>query len=215
MYRTLLIGSALVVLVFTGVVHGLWTDRWSEMKDLSEAADCLDKIPAAIGAWQGKTVKLDDSTDLGLAGTLARRYVHGSTGKAVTLYLACGRPGPVGTHTPDVCYQGSGYQMHTQKRFQLPAVNSPNPPEFLTARFDKTKADSQSSLRIFWSWLAGGGWKVAENPRLAFAGEAVVHKMYLIRDLTTPDEPVETDPCVEFMHDLLPVLQRTLYQDPR
>src|SRR3954469_5360043 len=159
MYRTLLIGSALVVLVSSGVVHGVWTDRWSEREDLSAAAACLEQIPMAVGGWQGKTVELDNNPNSGLAGTLARRYVHAPTGKAVTLYLACGRPGVVGTHTPDVCYQGNGFQMLTQKRFQLPGQNTQAPPEFLTARFDRQRQDGQTSLRIFWSWLAGGGWK--------------------------------------------------------
>ena len=215
MHRTLLLGSALAVLVFSGIVHGLWTDRWSDQLDLTAAAGRLAQLPDAIGPWHGTDVKLGDDDNLGLAGAVSKRYVHTGTGKTVTLYLACGRSGPVCTHTPDVCYGGSGYIVETPRKFQLTAGSADAPPEFFTARFEKRKQDSVSQLRIFWGWRTSAGWRAAENPRLAFAAEPLLHKMYLIREMAAADEPVDTDPCVAFMGDLLPVLQQTLYTEPQ
>ncbi len=213
--RVILIGSALVILVFSGLVHGLWTDRWSEQLDLSAAAEALEKLPRDIGSWHGADLTMEKNPRSGLVGTLARTYTHTTTGKMVTLFLACGRPGPVATHTPDVCYGSIGFESESPRRFQLPSGSAEAPPEFWTARFVKERNDGQVQLRIYWGWLAGGRWQAAENPRLAFAGEHVLHKMYVLRELGAHEAPGEREPCVEFIHDLLPVVQRAVETDAK
>src|SRR2546425_11021500 len=104
MQRILIIASACVVLIASGVVHGIWTDRWSEQADLADAALRLEQLPDTIGVWHGSAVEIENDASSGLAGMIARRYVHATTGKTVTILLACGRAGAVCTHTPDVCY---------------------------------------------------------------------------------------------------------------
>lgn len=215
MHRYALLGSALVVLIASGVVHGLWTDRWSSQEDLTEAAERLVRLPLDIGTWHGEDIPQTESAPAGLAATVVRRYVNTTDGKAVTLYLACGRPGPASVHTPDVCYPGSGFDADKKSRFQLPGQGGTDASEFWTARFVRERKDGRTPLRIFWGWLTSAGWKADENPRLAFAGERVLHKMYLIRELTTSDEPLDGDAAVAFMNDLLPELGRTLYRAPR
>ncbi|MBI1832744.1 MAG: exosortase-associated EpsI family protein, partial [Planctomycetes bacterium] len=111
MHRIMLITAACAILIASGVVHGVWTDRWSDQSDLADAAKRLDRLPMTLGAWHGMDVEMDKDPNTDLAGMIARRYVHAKTGKAVTLFLACGRSGPVCTHTPDVCYAGSGYDV--------------------------------------------------------------------------------------------------------
>lgn len=208
MQRILVIVSAAVVLIASGVVHGIWTDRWSDGLDLAANARQLDQLPMTISAWHGSPIEMEKDAKTGLTGMIARRYVHAETGKAVTLFLACGRPGPVCTHTPDVCYAGSGYKVDEPKRFKLPASTA----EFWTSRFVKERAAGRSHLRIFWSWHGADAWKVAENPRLSFAGEKVLYKLYLIREMIQPDEAIEADPCVEFMHDMLPVFRSNVLE---
>jgi hypothetical protein len=205
----IVIGCSCVILLASGVVHGVWTDRWSDQSDLVSAAARLQELPVTIGGWHGSDVEMEKDPHSALAGMMARRYVHAG-GKAVTLFLACGRSGPVCTHTPDVCYSGNGYKVETPKRFQLIGDSSQQPPEFLTARFVKERNSGKIHLRIFWSWRTSQGWQVADNPRLNFAGEKVLHKMYLIRELVQPDEPLDTDPCVEFMREVLPMLERSV-----
>ena len=215
MQRFLVIVSAGIVLVASGVVHGVWTDRWSDQGDLAETAQRLEQLPLTIGAWHGTAAEMEKDPNTGLAGMIARRYVNATTGKSVTLFLACGRSGPVCTHTPDVCYAGSGYEVEQPKKFRLPSTTAEMPPEFWTARFVKERAAGKSHLRIFWSWHGAETWKVADNPRLSFAGEKVLYKMYLIRDMVAHDEPIEGDACVEFMQDLLPVFRRTVFTESK
>jgi hypothetical protein len=202
--KILVILSAGIVLIASGVVHGVWTDRWSEQTDLVETADRLERLPMTIGAWHGTTVEMEKDPNTGLAGMVARRYVHAKTGKAVTLFLACGRAGAVCTHTPDVCYAGSGFEVEKPMRFALPSTTAQAPPEFWTARFVRERATGRTNLRIFWSWHDAQTWKVADNPRLSFAGEKILYKLYLIREMVQTDEPIEGDACVEFMQDVLP-----------
>ena len=210
MQRILVILSAGIVLIASGVVHGVWTDRWSEQADLVETAQRLEKLPMMIGAWHGTAVEMEKDPNTGLAGMVARRYVHAKTGKAVTLFLACGRAGAVCTHTPEVCYAGSGFEVEKPTRFTLPSTTAQAPSEFWTARFVRERATGRTNLRIFWSWHDAQSWKVADNPRLSFAGEKVLYKLYLIREMIQSDEPIEGDACVEFMQDVLPVFRRSV-----
>ena len=207
MQRTFIILSACVVLIATGVVHGVWTDRWSEQGELADAAQRLEKLPMTIGAWHGNPVEMESDPNTGLAGMIARRYVNTTTGKSVTIFLACGRAGPVCTHTPDVCYAGSGYEVEKPSRYRLTTLSEETPPEFWTARFVKERAAGKTHLRIFWSWHGTETWKVADNPRLSFAGEKVLYKLYVIREMVQPDEPIDGDACVEFMQELLPMVR--------
>lgn len=203
MQRTIIVAAAVAVLIGSGVVHGIWTDRWSEQSDLKTAAARLERLPLTIGAWHGSNVEMEADPNSALAGQIARRYVNAETGKSVTILLACGRAGAVCTHTPDVCYAGSGFEVEKPRRFH---ASSP-PGDFWTARFVKERPAGKTNLRIFWAWCGGQGWQVADNPRWTFAGEKVLYKLYLIRELAEPGEPLETDACVEFMHELLPALK--------
>ena len=56
-------------------------------------------------------------------------------------------------------------------------------------------------------------WVIPENPRLTFAGLPVLYKLYLIREDAGTGEPNAPDPCVEFMRELLPQLNRTLFME--
>jgi hypothetical protein len=203
MQRIVIIIAAAGILVASGVVHGVWTDRWSEQSDLKAAAARLEQLPLTIGAWHGTDVAMENDPNSTVAGQVARRYVQASTGKTVTILLACGRAGAVCTHTPEVCYAGSGFEVEKPKRFHASAPSA----EFWTARFVKERASGKTHLRIFWAWHGAQSWQVAENPRWTFAGEKVLYKLYLIRELAQADEPLESDACVEFMQELLPALK--------
>jgi hypothetical protein len=210
MPRVLVVASAFALLVASGAVHGVWTDRWSDQGDLAEAAQGLNQLPMTIGVWHGSDVEMADDPNTGLAGMIARRYVNSANGKTVTLFLACGRSRAVCTHTPDVCYAGSGFEVETPTRFVLPSTTALAPAEFWTARFVRERASGKNHLRIYWSWHDGQSWKVADNPRLRFAGQKVLYKLYLIREIAQSEEPTDGDACVEFMQDLRPAFRRSV-----
>ncbi len=212
MRRLLPVAAAVVVLLFSGLVHGVWTDRWAAAPDLNEAVARMDALPLQLGDWEGEALPGKGRPNGGLAGALARRYVHRASGRAVTVFLGCGRPGPVSIHTPDVCYAASGFEVDTPKEFLLPNDSAARGAIFYTSRLVKTKAADKTELRIFWSWNAGGKWQVAENPRFAFVREQVLYKLYLLREAGTGANPgpADAEPCLELMNVLLPALDRAL-----
>ena len=97
-----------LVLVVSGVVHGLWTDRWGASAAVEAATARLANVPLHIGDWQGAAQELDPRqlTVAEVTGHLGRRYVHKGNGHEVSLVLLCGRAGPLSVHQPDICYTG-------------------------------------------------------------------------------------------------------------
>src|SRR5438270_8294606 len=91
--RLLPLGAALVLLVLTGLVHGLWTGRWHTDTDLEDAAASVQTVPLILGDWQGRPEKSDAEAfqQAGAAGYWVRRYEH--NGEEVTVVLMCGRAG--------------------------------------------------------------------------------------------------------------------------
>lgn len=202
--------AALAAVVCTGFVHGFLTDRWVVAAAPGEWAARMDRMPPLVGDWEGRIVKMERPGGNGVAGMLHMIYRNRQTGKEVTLFLVCGRPGPVSVHTPDVCYGAAGYNVVSRGRFAGPAEA---PAEFWTAQLSKTQAADQLLLRVFWAWSDNGDWKAPEkwDPRLVFAHCPALFKLYLIREMNAPDEPLDTDPCVDLMKELLPRLQQSLF----
>ena len=211
MPRSLLPAVAPLLLIASGVVHGLWTDRWRPGGAPAAWAARLDDVPRTIGDWDGQDLPVEPKhlQVAEAAGCLARAYVHRRTGVAVSVVLVCGRPGPVSVHTPDICFRGNGHGLlETPEKF--PAAGPPAPAEFWTARFRKGESALPTYLRVFWGWDAGDGWRAPANPRLEFARRSALYKLYLIHQL---DEAPARDPCVEFLPLLLPELQRALFPE--
>jgi hypothetical protein len=214
MSRLLPILTAIVLLLGTTVVHGLWTQRWKQSERLEAAAAALGRVPMNVGDWKGKPIAIDagDAAGSGLTGFVGRRYEHQRTGAVVSIYLVCGRPGQVAVHTPDVCYPGAGYEQTTvYVRQAVPMPPGQVPAETFTAPFAKQETDVPSYLRIFWTWSAGKGWKAEDSPRWAFAGYPVLYKLYALRVLPGTDDALAKDPTLDLLQQLLPALDKTLF----
>lgn len=214
MVRTLGLLTAALILVFSGVVHGLWTNRWAEPEELRAAVARLETVPMTLGDWDGQPMPMDarERQAAGGSGYLVRRYVNRRTGSVVSLLIVCGPSGPVSVHTPDVCYEGAGYQrVGAVVKHSLPTAALRQPAEFWLARFRQEGAAVPGYRRIFWSWSTGKAWRAADKPRFAFAHFPVLHKLYVTRRMVQPQEPVELDPCLDFLNLLLPELQNRLF----
>ncbi len=211
MLRISAVVTAFGMMIAGGTIHGLWTDRWNWSDEPGASAARLSQVALNLEDWRGEDLEVKDAKQGGVAGCLSRRYVNQRDGRAVTVFLVCGRPGPVSVHTPDVCYVATGYEMLSPSRCNGPADGAP-PAELWTAQFRKSEATDLTYLRIFWSWNGTGVWQAPDDPRRSFAGQQALYKMYLIREMASPDEPLESDPCLELMKQLLPELQRALFK---
>jgi hypothetical protein len=210
MMRNLPAVLALIVVLASGVVHGVWTDRWATDGTVAAAVTRLNQVALTLGDWQGQDTPFDPKLIGPVGGFLHRRYHNQRTGATIAVSLACGRPGPISIHTPDVCYVASGFDPAASTTYSLPLSPSSPGAEFKTAQFVKSKSAEQVQLRVFWSWNAGGVWQVSDSPRFAFTGQRVLYKLHLVREMSSPSEPLDDDPCVEFMQLLLPELQNTV-----
>ena len=146
MTRTLLAALALLVLLVSGVVHGLWTDRWVPKPDPAAAAARFDRLPLAIGDWEGEALEVSPRELQGLSGYLARRYVNRDTGDVVTLALMCGRPRVVSVHSPDVCYAASGYEVTAPGRYSPSGL--PGRASFWMTEMLRTRADDARAVGV-------------------------------------------------------------------
>jgi hypothetical protein len=191
------------------------TARWAPSADEGSR---LDLLPMTIEDWDGSSIEVDPEQlpQLLSFGTLLRRYVNRSSGAAVTVFLAAGRTGPmVESHTPDICYPQTGYQLAAPPtKRSLPAGPGGRTAEFRAATFSKTERASPVHLRVYWSFSAGADWRAPDNPRLAFAGRPRVFKLYVIRPLTQSGEPLDGDSAAAFIEALVPAIEKTCFAAP-
>src|SRR5262249_21192590 len=155
-----------------GYLGGAWGGR--SQRELDQAAARVAEAPLAFGDWKGTPLDLDAKTvDMaGFSGHAVRRYENRRTGAVVHVLLACGRPGPLSVHTPEICFGGAGFAMSGEPARFTPD-DRPGAPEFFKATFGKAKSAAPEKLRALWAWNKGGAWRVSDNPRWTFAGTPV------------------------------------------
>ena len=206
MKRMLPAVAAVSLVLIAGVVHGFWTDRWHTSKSLEAAVANLERVPRKVGDWKAEPMK-GDRSDRAVSGQVDLHYVNQKTGDSISLTLVCGRPGPVSIHTPDVCYGASGFKVGRKTPFTPPGFDDAH---FFTTEVTHSTAAVQRRQRIFWSWFAAGRWEAPDNPRFTFSRRLpVLFKLYVLRDMVS-DLPLDQDPCVDFLRQLLPELKKAL-----
>lgn len=194
-------------LVACGIVHGFWTDRWVPPMETVQAAERLQAIPLELGEWDGEALEVKTGeAGAGVAGCIKRRYVNHKTGVVISLFLVCGRGGPVSIHTPEACYGASGFVVNARTRY-----DSPTGDNLWKTDATRTNATEQTRLRLYWAWCDGSAWLAANDAREQFARRPVLHKLYVQRELSGLNESTQTEPCEEFLSLLLPALRRTLF----
>ena len=143
--------AGFLIVAATGVVTGIWTNRWANTSELDAAAARLGRLPLEIGDWKGqpvgrpRTVKAADVEGFVLASYSNRRLA-----RRVGLLLVCGRPGPVAVHTPMYCGCGlrAGPGSAARELVSEPGPGYP-PAEFRWALFRQQR--SLTSELPIWS----------------------------------------------------------------
>ena len=212
MTRFILALAASTLVIVCGVVHGFWTDRWQGRPvETADAAARVDALPMEIGDWSGEALAVKDPQAGGVAGTIERHYQNRRTGDGVSVYLVCGRPGPVSIHTPEACYGASGFVLGGKSKVAVREQGG----DFWSADAVKSKAGAETRLRLYWAWNAGQGWTAPEgDPRWTFTTgrhAPVLYKLYVVRDLNGPAASAAEDPCQSFLRAMLPEMDRALH----
>lgn len=208
MPRTLLIVAALAVLVAAAVVEGIRSNRWGASEDLQAAAAKLQRVPTSFGAWRSSENPIDPEIlkKAEAIGSVSRVYENQNDRTRISVLLLCGRSGPIGAHTPDICYAGLGYKMAGRELKRTVGENS-----YWTGRFDKPSGEG--SMMVSWAWGVDGTWHAAEQPRVEFVGRDSLYKLYATRALTAAEQanaPAGTDPTAVFLEEFLPEVKKAI-----
>ena len=215
MLRTLpLLAVTGALTVLSGYVHGLYTGRWGDPAELEAAVARLGHVPMKIGDWHGEAETVDPraARQAGFRDYVMRRYQNRRTGAVATVLLACGPPGPLSVHTPDICYRGAGFtQLAPAARYSPGAAQRSPADAFWTAKFGKGTEFVSTQQRIFWAWSTGERWQAPDNPRRTFAGAPALYKLYVTSQVARPGEEPAASHGSELMRELLPELQKALF----
>jgi hypothetical protein len=209
--RPLPLVAAAVILIATGLAHGVRTDRWRLAGELQQAAARLDNIPLSVEDWEGEPdpVNPEEVRIAQVAAVSRRQYVHQVTRERAALLLVCGRPGAVGAHTPDICFAGAGFRMQGEAARQVIKTDEGQAAEFWTATFTRPGLMAES-VRVWWAWGASGEWTASDSPRLAFARYPAIYKLYVVSKSPAPGQNFADDPGRKFIVTMLPKISKAL-----
>lgn len=172
------VGCAALV-IGGAVVHGAATHRWG----------ALAPDPARSEKAHTHAVQFADYTGADFPSSLpvkersrvtCRQYTSPSGRQPVTVSITSGPAGAVSTHTPDVCYPGSGFKMVKAPKKETIDLPGGGTATYLVAEFEKKTATTYERHRTRWSWNTGSGWTVPDMPRLAFLNAPELYKVYVV-----------------------------------
>jgi hypothetical protein len=208
----------LIVLVVAGVIgSGVLRRRWMGSYDqagLQAASERVHSIPLRCGEWDGNETELGAIADLPpeVFGTNAvRRYMNRDSGAFVTVLVACGPPGPMVVHDPMLCVAEGRNTSVVSGPARVSITAGTEISDFYVATFTREVGPTPVHFRIYWSWSGDGRWQAPETPRIDYAKYRWLNKVYVIRVLQRPDEPMDKDPCKDFLGAFLPSANAALF----
>jgi len=210
--RYIHLGIALTLLLAAGMVHGRWTNRWSDAGSV-HGKNLLDGIDQPVGDWQAADYMKIDPAELPPDTRCdTRRFVPQRGGKVIMVSLTSGSPGTVAVHTPDVCYLGAGWKLRgAVTRQTIPQSDGRNA-AFWMADFVKTSATGSETIRVRWAWSADGSWVAPDYPRWVLARAPILYKLYMVHPVSDDEDLTRDDPYRKFAGELMPILGRQVKQ---
>ncbi|HEY2785222.1 MAG TPA: hypothetical protein VGJ05_09630 [Fimbriiglobus sp.] len=169
----------LVILLAGAAVHGAATRRWEVVAPAVLKADRLHAMTVRVGDYEATKIEYDLPIKERSVVT-CYRYDSAALGQMMVVSLTSGIPGAVATHTPDVCYVGSGYKITrgpTRRTVELPGGGTAR---FFVADFEKTTATGIDRQRVRWAWTADGNWDAPDYPRFAYFRAGELFKLYVV-----------------------------------
>lgn len=195
--------TALVLIAGVTVVHGRWTHRWDDSSSLDQATAAMQSLPESFGSWTLLEDLSKSEKELAVAeasGCLFRRYRNRETREVVTVLMLCGRPGPISVHPPTACYRARGYRLSDGP---MPAAVEAH--SFQLAEFRNPASIADDRVAILWGWSHDGDWSAPANPRVEFAGQPFLDKLYVTWSRGRDERSLKQSVPREFLSAFLPV----------
>ncbi len=196
------------VMCFLGTaatLHGMWTYRWGASPQGNLNVDLLSPLEGPIGDWE-PAEKLEKPRDAQMH-TVTRRFLSLKDNRLLIVSQISGIPGHVATHTPDVCYPGSGFAQKTAIEKEMFLLPNGGVAEFWRADFKKTTATGSETVRVRWAWSTDGVWNAPSWPRWFYARAPVLHKLYIVHPLSEEEDLSNKDPYKDFVAPLIAQLK--------
>jgi hypothetical protein len=191
----------------SGVVQGRMSNRWGHPPDMLAAGKRLEQLPDEFGNWRLlEAGELDPTAQrqLRCAGSVVGTYRNQVTGDTVTMALFLGMPGPISVHTPEVCFPSRDSTL-IEKRQRVAIPDSRGfDEEFWALTFRSNDLDG-GLIRVYYAWSTGSRWVAAADPRYEYGTRPHLYKIQLSSILPPNSDLAKSDPCREFLRDLVPV----------
>ena len=181
--------AVLALVVCGALVNGAVTQRWNVLPVNAERTDRLHALEIRFEDWQPSEVPTEMPLNERSIAT-SRRYAAPGGGRVASVSFISGIPGSVATHTPDVCYPGSGYKVLRGMRKEPFALPDGRAGVSYVADFEKKTQTKVDRVRVRWAWTTDGAWIAPDNPRWQFAGQLrapVLYKVYVATPLPETD----------------------------
>ncbi len=214
----LLPATGVTLILISGVIQGIQTNRWTESTEVLEAAARLANVPQTIGKWESTELTIPDEQlkQAGAAGYVARVYKNRTTRQEVHVMLLCGNHGPISLHPPTVCFTSAGWVIKDNKRTEVTKAESDTVlGEFQEAVFHHESPTQTVKMKTLWAWNSDGRWRAPDNPRFAFGGSPYLYKIYLSTVLPRSEKrpaanqrDAAENSCIDFAQEFLPLLQK-------
>jgi hypothetical protein len=206
--------AAVAVMLGAALLQGNWSERWGDYPELKTFGERMQKVPMDIGDWHGERQADLDERTMNAAGAVASlncRFTHRITNQWVDVNIVCGRMVDVFAHTPDRCYPAVGFSTKDDPVKQTVdyGVKGGTKAEFWTASYYKSDQREPQTIRIFWDWSVDGIWETPDTPKLKYAGQHAVFKLYLHN--LEMSRSVAENPSVDFAKVLLPELTKAFF----
>lgn len=201
---TLIVATTAVLIAASGFASGRFTTADNSQQKLDRVSTKLTMLPAVCGDWTSESLDVDPA-EVRIAeatGTMLRRYTNKRSGESVTVLMLCGPPGPISVHPPTACYQARGYRLAAEpERVTIGTNDSTH--EALVAEFSNPAGFAEDRVGIIWCWTADDRWSAPENPRLEFARESALFKLYITWDRAGDGRPIESSIPEEFFRSFI------------
>ncbi|MFM8272187.1 MAG: hypothetical protein ACKODX_07600 [Gemmata sp.] len=194
--------TAVLALVVCGaLVHGSVTQRWNAIAPDPTEANRLHALEVRHEGWASEKVDTEMPVNERSTAT-SRRYVSPDGRTSAVVSFISGIPGSVATHTPDVCYPGSGYKTLRATRKEPLTLATGATATVYAADFEKNTQTKRDRVRVRWAWTTAGEWVAPDNPRWQFASQLrapTIYKVYIASPLAEADgdRAPEDDPATK------------------
>lgn len=202
-------GSAGLLLASSGL-DSILNRELNDPAAIATATPRLQAIPSVIEGWSSTNLQIDERElrHGGIAGSLRRVYRHSENGKIATLTVLCGAAGPISVHPPTACFEGVGYSLASGPTLTEIKDSEGNAVSLNRATFRPQETNVAEVVRVFWGWSTDGNWDAPANPRVAYHGERVLYKLYVVdRGFETADDLAQSE---AFLKDALPAIRTAL-----